>query len=295
MLKIEKKLIDFVEKHMLSLMLLLVSLLALYIRRIPIWWNAEDVVAFYDIHDNGTQSYLFHLLVRAVQFLPLLPIHSIKWISVLGDFAVAVLCAWMVRETAKTNAVKWTFSYVMCIFSPVLILRGVSWAQIDSVAVALFLMGWILAERKKNAGAAVLLLFSAVLYPCMMIFAAVLLWTMAKEKDTKSRILLFSVPVVWLLCCGLTAIPVLSDVPAGQAFLSGLESSVAWVIYNPVTGQTFATGLEAISEIVIVLGLPVSVIGGIILLKRGKGKLACPAVMIIHFLITVLYGTRMFE
>ncbi len=295
MLKIEKKLIDFVEKHMLLLMLLLVSLLALYIRRIPIWWNAEDVVAFYDIHDNGTQSYLFHLLVRAVQFLPLLPIHSIKWISVLGDFAVAVLCAWMVRETAKTNAVKWTFSYVMCIFSPVLILRGVSWAQIDSVAVALFLMGWILAERKKNAGAAVLLLFSAVLYPCMMIFAAVLLWTMAKEKDTKSRILLFNVPVIWLLCCGLTAIPVLSDVPAGQAFLSGLESSVAWVIYNPVTGRTFATGLEAISEIVIVLGLPVSVIGGIILLKRGKGKLACPAVMIIHFLITVLYGTRMFE
>lgn len=287
MLKFEKKLIEFAEKHLFVLQLLLISALALYVRRIPIWWNTNNVTAYFDFHENCTQSYLYYLLVRGVQYLPMLPLHSIKWISVIGDFGTAVLCLLLVREKQKENSLLQVFCYTFCLFSPVLFLRGIGWAQIDSFAVMLFLLGWLIWEKGNKITAGFFFLLSAMLYPCIIIFV---LWFLLTETDGeitgKKGLLSLGFLTVWMISCGLTALPL------GKLFSDGLRNCFAWLSFNPVTGEYFATGLDWMIEMLIALGLPGSVMGGLALARQRKGSFQI--MIATQFLLTVLYGSRMF-
>lgn len=313
MLKIERKLLEWVERHMFVLVLVLVSLLALYIRRIPIWWNPENITAYFDCHDNCTQSFSYYLLVQAVQYLPFLPVHSIKWISVIGDFGTAALCLLLVGKNRKDNDLLPVFCYIMCLFSPALILRGCVWAQIDSLAVMFFLLGWLLWEKDKKLLAAVSVLLSALLYPCML--ACVLGLLLAEKtvagnqgsglplagpdhreqtdkgcKNNKQtgqgRLWASVIFAVWLLGCGLAALPL------GRDFAEGMANGFAWLSYEPVSGQGFATGLDWIMETLVNLGLAGSVIGGIILVRRRRFPIF--SMLGVHFLLAALYGSRLF-
>lgn len=294
MLKIERKLLEWIEKHMLVLVLLFISLLALYIRRIPIWWNPENIIIYFDFHENSVQSYLYYLLLQGMQYLPVLPIHSVKWLSVMGDFGTAALCLLLVREEIKDNELLPYLCYILCLFSPVLILRGCIWAQIDSLAVMFFLLGWLFWKKGKRLIAAVTALLSALLYPCMLIFVFWLLWREkcgakpetggAKTGGCWLTTLVFL--AIWLLCCGMAALPL------GKGFMEGMKNGVAWLSYDPVSGQGFVTGLDWLREMLMNLGLAGSVIGGIMLVRRRKFPLF--SVLGAHFLIAVLYGSRLF-
>lgn len=292
MLKKERKLLEWAERHMFVLVLLFVSLLALYIRRIPVWWNPENIAAYFDYHENCTQSFSYYLLVQAVQYLPFLPVHSIKWISVAGDFGTAALCLLLVREKNKDNELLPVFCYSMCIFSPVLILRGCVWAQIDSVAVMFFLLGWLFWVKEKKLLAVVFVLLSTLLYPCMLTFA---FWFLCEEKwgekaeagVSGSRWLkALGFLTIWLLGCGLAALPL------GKGFAEGMKNGFAWLSYDPVSGQGFAAGLDWIMEMLVGLGLAGSVIAGLMLARHRRFPLF--TMLGIHFLITVLYGSRLF-
>lgn len=286
MLKIERKLLEWIERHMFVLILLFISLLALYIRRIPIWWHPESIAAYFDFHENSVQSFLYYLLVGGVQYLPVLPVHSIKWISVIGDFGTAALCLLLVREDKKDNELLPYFCYILCLFSPVLILRGCVWAQIDSLSVMFFLLGWLFWEKEKKFLAAVTVLLSALLYPCMLIFVFWLLWRegIAQTGSCWLKALVFF--AIWLLCCGLAALPL------GKGFMEGMKNGLDWLSYDPVSGQGFVTGLDWIMEMLVNLGLAGSVIGGLLLVRRRK----CPifSMLGVHFLIAVLYGSKLF-
>ena len=109
MLKLEKRLLEYAEKNILLLQLLLVSAIALFIRRLPIWWNPEDIGAYFDFHVNNTQSGLYGLLVGAVQYLPLLPVHTIKWLAALGDFLTAAFCLLLVRRADASHRLRQVF------------------------------------------------------------------------------------------------------------------------------------------------------------------------------------------
>lgn len=292
--KIEKKMLEWAERHMSVLVLLLISLLALYIRRMPIWWHPKDIAAYFDCHENSVQSFLYYLLVQGVQYLPLLPVHSIKWISIAGDFGTAALCLLLVREDNKDNELLPVFCYSMCLFSPVMILRGCVWAQIDSLAVMFFLLGWLFWRKEKRSLAAVSVLISALLYPCMIIFVFWLLWRekcreKSESEGTKTgrcRLKALVLFAVWMFGCGLAALPL------GKGFVEGVKNGLAWLIYDPVSGQGFATGMGWIMEVMMNLGLAGSVIGGLTFVRRRRFPLF--AMLGVHFLIAVLYGSRLF-
>ena len=92
MLKIEKKLILWVEKHMLWLLVLLAAVMGLYLRKIAVWWGAPDINSYFDSHAGNIQSAFYYLLVQLSQYLPLLPLHSVKWLAGMADYIVAALC-----------------------------------------------------------------------------------------------------------------------------------------------------------------------------------------------------------
>lgn len=295
MLKMERKLLEWIEKHMFVLILLVVSILALYIRRLPIWWNPETIGAYFDWHENSVQSFLYYLLLQGVQYLPMLPVHSIKWISVIGDFGTAALCLLLVREYNKDNGLLSVFCYSMCLFSPVLILRGCVWAQIDSLAVMFFLLGQLFWEKDKRLLAAVFALLSALLYPCMLVFVFLHLWgsgvgkrgaESAASAGLAPALWALGFLAVWLLGCGFTALPL------GRGFAEGIKNGFAWLSYDPVSGKGFMTGLDWIMEMLVNLGLAGSVTGGLALVRRGRFPLF--AVLCVHFFIAALYGSRLF-
>lgn len=292
MLKIERKLLEWAERHMSVLVLLFVSLLALYIRRIPIWWNPEDIVVYFDFHENCTQSFSYYLLVRAVQYFSRLPLHSIKRISVIGDFGTACLCLLLVRERNKDDALLQVFCYTMCLFSPVLILRGCVWAQIDSLAVMFFLLGWLLWEKEKKLSAAVFVLLSALFYPSMLVFVFWFLWETKEDEKAEAeasgsnRLKVPGFLAIWLLGSGLAALPL------GRGFMDGIKNSFTWLSYDPVSGQVFAAGFDWIMEMLVNLGLAGSVIGNLILVRRHRFPLF--SILAVHFFVTVLYGSRLF-
>lgn len=287
MLKTEKKLIDFIEKHILVFQLLLITILALYIRRIPVWWNTEEVGAYFDLHENFTQSILYYLVVRAVQYLPMLPIHSIKWLSVWGDFGTAVLCLLLVREKRPENKLLQVFCYTLCLFSPILFLRGVAWGQIDSLAVALFLLGWLLFDKGRRTAAGVSMLLAALLYPCMIIFVVWFLWYRGEEKGLAGRVWInIGILMIWLVTEGVLALLL------KKSFAEGLINSVLWLWYDPVAGAAPATVLSWVIERLIMLSVPGSVIGSVILIRKKKGS--CFWILIVHCLILILYGSKMF-
>lgn len=291
MLKLEKRLLEYAEKNILLLQLLLVSAIALFIRRLPIWWNPEDIGAYFDFHANNTQSGLYGLLVGAVQYLPLLPVHTIKWLAALGDFLTATFCLLLVRRADASNRLRQVFCYTMCLFSPLVFLRGVAWAQLDSVATAFFLLGWLLWDSGRRVPALCAVLLSVSLYPCMLVFVigfACRNWKGAAESGERRRTLigLAGVAAGELLIGGILALLL------GRSFTGGIQSCFAWLFYEPVTGQRFASLLSCLTELLIQLALPGSVIVGILLIKKGKAY--CLPVLLAHFLLAVLYGTRLF-
>ena len=77
MLKAEKKLLLWAERHMLLLTVLMAAALGLYLRRAAVWWTAPDAGALFDRHENNIQSSFYHLVVYAAQYLPALPLHTV--------------------------------------------------------------------------------------------------------------------------------------------------------------------------------------------------------------------------
>lgn len=64
MLKIERKLIEFVEKHLSLLCALFSILLALYLRKLAVWWNYGAVSSYFDMHEHDTHTVTYYLVVR---------------------------------------------------------------------------------------------------------------------------------------------------------------------------------------------------------------------------------------
>ena len=169
MLKIEKKMISWAERHMLWLLVALAAALGLYLRKIVVWWGAPDINCYFDSHENNVQSAFYYLLIHLTQYLPVLPLHSVKWLVGIADYIVAALCFVAVGGLKDGLKIKSAFYLVVCILSPVAFLRGICWAQVDALAFGFLLGAWILWEKEKRAVATALAICGTALYPCFLL------------------------------------------------------------------------------------------------------------------------------
>ena len=56
MLKIERKVLLWVEKHMFVLLAVLAAVMGLYLRRGAVWWSSPDDGYYFDGHEGNIQS-----------------------------------------------------------------------------------------------------------------------------------------------------------------------------------------------------------------------------------------------
>lgn len=289
MLKIERKAVEFVEKKLFLICVLFLSLLALYLRRIAVWWNYDAIGSYFDMHENYTQTATYFLIVRLVQYLPLLPAHSIKYLAALSDFGVAAMTTYLLGKNADDR--KRLIFYTVCLFSPVLFLRGVIWAQLDSVAILFLLIGYALySVRKKigKGGARWFALLSAAvsIALCPHLFLVVLLYLWKNEGKQRD----FWCDLLVLTGVGL-AIQFASALLIGASWKEGVLSGVRFLTYHPESGALYENGEEWLLQMVYLYS-PVGTV--LTALATGRHKLSYGWAALTQIVAAVLYGANLF-
>lgn len=281
MLKWERKLIEFVEKHMCLLCALFLSLLALYLRKIAVWWTYDSLSSYFDMHENYTGTAAYFLIVKMVQYLPVLPGHSIKWIAGLSDFGVAALVVYLLGREIDDR--KRLIFYTACLYSPVMFMRGIIWAQLDSVAVLLLLAGYALYGKKVQC--ALILAIGAVVL-CPYLFPAVILYLWKRERNTKE--LWYR---IFLLTFGGLLVQTVSALLIGERWTEGVFSGVRFLTYHPETGMLYEDAAQWMLQM-FYLYSPAAVV--LAALAAGKKKISYSWTITIHVAATVLYGANLF-
>jgi len=298
MLKAEKLVIQFIEKHLYLLMVLLVSAMALFLRRPAVWWNSPDVGAYFDGHANHTQSSLYYVLVSLIQHLPLLPLHSLKWIMGLADFAAATLCVVAAerketvagrKETAAgsqtKDALKSVVFYTVLIMSPVAYLRGILWAQPDVLAFVCILGAYLLWGKGKKALAVLAAVPGVTVYPAFFLLILGYLWFSDKGVRGKNWIYLGSLAAGFILLQGLCSLIL------GNTWKEGIMTCFRWTAYEPYGGKLFEDGLAWVKQMVNVCGYGAAMVS---LLLAYKRRVSYIVPLMIHMAVLLVYGSFLF-
>lgn len=291
MLKIEKRLLEWAEKYMYQLAALLVCLIALYMRRSAIWWYSPDVGYYFDRHVNHTQSAFYYLLVTLAQYLPLLPLHGMKWLYGLADFAVVFLgVIAMDKDGRKPFYIKFslkkTIFLIVLALSPVAYLRGVVWAQPDSLAFSLILAAYLLWNRGRRWRALIPAVFGAALYPCFILFIVGYLWF--SDNRLQGRAWIYFV-VLW---AGFLALQGLFGVILGDGWQEGIRTCFRWMAYEPYGGALYRQdGLAWLLQMVNVSGYGAAMTS---LLLACRRKISYAAALAVHLPVLLVYGSMLF-
>lgn len=285
MLKIERKLLLWIEKHMFLLMALLAAVLGLYLRRAVIWWGSPDVLSYFDGHENNIQSSFYFLLVQLVQYLPMLPLHGVKWLAGMTDYVVAVLCVIAVGGHREKLKLKSTFYFTVCLLAPVVFLRGSCWGQTDSVAFAFLLGGYLLWKKEKKLAAVLLAVPGVALYPCF--FLIVLFFLCHREEDAQERNWYY----LGIMAVGCYLLSGISALLTGQSWRNGILSCIRWTTYDPYTGMLYKEPLLWVKQMINLFGYGAAMISGI---AAYRHKLSYKAAVLIHLVIPLVYASLLF-
>lgn len=295
MLKIEKKLIIFVEKNIFVLAALLLTGIAFLARRWGIWYHSQDYIHYFDMHEGNIQSAFYWLVVRLMGYGFDIPMHGIKWLAGLADYAVAVLVVLLckgsvcLKDCDAHHKAKLLLLYGGCLFAPVVFLRGCIWAQVDSVAVA-FLLGalylWQKAAQEKPRlvamVAAVLLAgFGIAMYPIFMV-AVIAYFCLGKRLYERRNVIAFllvgCVALLWSGICG---------VFSSLGFGAGVGSLMQWMTYHPYTGEFYAGGTEWLEQMLLLGGYGAALYSGVAAFQK---KLPVAVAIGIQMIVSICYG-----
>ncbi len=286
MLMLEKKILQWAEKHMCHLAILLACGIALYLRRGAIWWNSPDVGFCFDRHPNHIQSSLYYVLVLLMQYLPLLPLHSMKWLCILADCGVILFCALGMGGSWKKPALKDSIFLIIIILSPAAYLRGAVWAQPDSVAFCLLLAAYLLWSRGWRKCALIPAVAGAAIYPCFLLLIVGYLWFSGCGGNGRAWIYFAAVLAGLLLILGLSAVAI------GETWQEGIHSCIRWMAFDPYEGILYKQdGLAWLLQIVNVCGYGAAIVS---LLLARRGKISWTVVLLTHMATLMVYGRLLF-
>lgn len=147
MLSIEKKLLDWCQKHMLLLFTAAISFLAYRIRYNGMnmtsvdYWSCLDPW-FTTIASNGGLSaisqqvgnynVLYQLLIALLTYIPAYSLYLYKWLSVAFDYLLAIAAGFTAYELCRQR-LKAVLVYCAVLLLPSVFIDSAYWAQCDSI------------------------------------------------------------------------------------------------------------------------------------------------------------------
>lgn len=210
-LAIENKVMDFVNRHILPLVVSLLTILAVVIRKPMIEYTSPDYLAnLIDIQGNyHTPLYMFvmHVLTASINgFLKDKTLFFlVKMLCVAADLFAAGMAAFCfynlkIRKSIKSVTVKKADTdydiklqavivYAVMLFMPAVLLNSSLWAHLDSISVGLMFGSYYLCVKGKRevAGGMAGLACAFLTYYTLWLFLAVLVALILPGKKEKIR------------------------------------------------------------------------------------------------------------
>lgn len=171
MLKLEKNIIEYLEKHICLVFTIIVILLTLFIKIKMLDFESGDYQLFlkdwFDhLKDNGgiyaLKSYPgdynapYVTLMALLTYLPIKSLYSIKILSIIFDYILALAAGLLVKEiTHKKNLSLITFTIISIL--PSVLLNGAMWGQCDSIYASFILFSLYFLIKEKYIKSFILL------------------------------------------------------------------------------------------------------------------------------------------
>lgn len=149
MFKIEKRLLEWVEKHILLFCVIGVTLISMMIR-----YSYREIISndaywcllpWYDvIKENGgiyalgsqvgDYNMLYQFIIAVFTYLPIEPLSAYKLLSCIFDYLLAAAMGYFVWFfSEKDRVLKGAMAYMLVLISPIVILNSSYWGQCDAI------------------------------------------------------------------------------------------------------------------------------------------------------------------
>lgn len=164
--KVERKVIQWIEKNVLWLFIACITGISLYLRFLfrdmesvdfsgclYVWFNQlKDGGGLRALNQNiGNYNTPYLTILALLTYLHKNPLYTIKLVSIIFDYVLAVGAGLLVYELAGKDRMKAGITYSVVILLPTVILNSSGWAQCDSIYAAFIVLSlWVLLKDKYN-------------------------------------------------------------------------------------------------------------------------------------------------
>lgn len=159
MTKCEKRIADFLMRHLIPIAFIIVTVLGVLVR-IPLkdflspdaegcllpWYDEICVNGLSE--QVGNYNFPYQLAIYLLTKLPFKPLYAYKLLSCLFDFLLAAACALVVYSCSGKRHFS-LLTYCAVLLSPVVILNSAAWSQCDSIYVFFSVCGLYLLMKDK--------------------------------------------------------------------------------------------------------------------------------------------------
>lgn len=148
MFKEEKKIIDLFSKNYLVFGYIFITIMALLVRFLTFHFESHDYVAFlapwFDYLKNnggilalanypGNYNAPYMTIMALLTYIPVKSLYSIKFVSLLFDFGLALSSACLVKYLVNKNKnISFFITYAVILFLPEVLMNSGIWGQCDS-------------------------------------------------------------------------------------------------------------------------------------------------------------------
>lgn len=145
MLKTEKRVLEYTEKHIYVIFAVAVLMLGCCMRIVGFHFLSDDarlyLLKWYDIiaekgisEQVGNYNIPYQIIIFILTKLPLKPLHAYKLVSCGFDLLMSILGGYIVWEISEKNkAFRSVMAFTLVFCSPLVILNSAVWAQCDSI------------------------------------------------------------------------------------------------------------------------------------------------------------------
>lgn len=216
--KLEKNILQFIDKHLDVLFIIAISIIALALRIIFKDISSKDYIDYtkkwmLEIEQNGgllalkniignyNQPYLF--LLAILTYLPMNSLYSIKMLSIMFDFGLAFSAYSLVSTLTfgkKEGKIVSVLTYAIVLMLPTVVLNGAAWGQCDSI-YAMFMLLSLNYLFKNKYTKSFIFLGCAFAFKLQFIFILPLYLILYFKERKFSIINFLLIPLVNLILC----------------------------------------------------------------------------------------------
>ena len=165
MFKLEKRIVDFIKKNYILVFVIAITMLALFVRLVPIKFQSEDYNLFLSPWFNdllakgglaGLATYIgnynapYMTIMALLTYIPVNSLYTIKVVSIIFDFVLAVSAGYLATIIAKKNKkIYGLIAYTIVLFMPQVIMNSAMWGQCDSIYASFSIIALILLLKEK--------------------------------------------------------------------------------------------------------------------------------------------------